>query len=51
VRALRLSEGNLLVLFSSTVGNVLWSFLVLSLVLPVLRPYLRRKVSANSSGG
>jgi putative tricarboxylic transport membrane protein len=43
VRALRLSEGNLLVLFSSTLGNVLWGFLVLSLVLPALRTYLQRK--------
>jgi putative tricarboxylic transport membrane protein len=42
VRALRLSEGNLLVLFSSTIGNVLWGFLALSLVLPVLRGYLQR---------
>jgi len=43
VRSLRLSEGNLLVLFSSTVGNVLWGFLVLSLVLPALRTYLQKK--------
>ena len=37
VRALRISEGNPLVLFSSTLGNVLWGLLVLSLVLPYLR--------------
>jgi putative tricarboxylic transport membrane protein len=37
VQALRLSEGNLLILFSSTLGNVLWGLLVLSLVLPFLR--------------
>jgi putative tricarboxylic transport membrane protein len=37
VRALRISEGNVLVLFSSTLGNVLWGLLVLSLALPYLR--------------
>ena len=42
VRALRLSEGNLLVLFSSPLGNVLWAFLVASLALPMLRGWLRR---------
>src|SRR3970040_1778558 len=34
VRALRLSEGDLSILFSSPTGNVLWALLVLSLVLP-----------------
>jgi len=43
VRALRLSEGNLLVLFSSPIGNVLWAFLVASLALPALRGYLRSR--------
>ncbi len=42
VRALRISQGDLTVLFSSTLGNVLWGFLVLSLVLPALKGYLRR---------
>jgi len=37
VRALRISEGDVLVLFSSTLGNVLWGLLVLSLVLPYVR--------------
>jgi len=43
VRALRLSEGNLLVLFSSPLGNVLWGLLVLSLAAPALRAYLQKK--------
>ena len=43
VRALRLSEGDPLILFSSTLGNVLWGFLVLSLVLPPLRQRMQRK--------
>ena len=46
VRALRISEGNVLVLFSSTLGNVLWGLLVLSLVLPYLRPSRARRRAA-----
>jgi putative tricarboxylic transport membrane protein len=42
-RSLRISQGDLTILFSSTLGNVLWTFLVLSLVLPVLRSYFRRE--------
>ena len=38
-RALRISQGDLTVLFSSTIGNVLWGLLVLSLVLPLWRSY------------
>jgi putative tricarboxylic transport membrane protein len=37
VRALRISEGDVTVLFSSTLGNVLWALLALSLLLPYLR--------------
>ena len=37
VRALRISEGDVSVLFSSTLGNMLWALLALSLVLPYLR--------------
>ena len=43
VRALRLSQGDLTVLFSSTLGNVLWGLLVLSLVLPLWRGYMQKK--------
>jgi putative tricarboxylic transport membrane protein len=43
VRALRISQGDLMVFFSSTLGNVLWGFLVLSLVLPTLRTYFQKK--------
>jgi putative tricarboxylic transport membrane protein len=41
-RALRISQGDLTVLFSSTLGNILWAFLVLSLVLPALKNSLRK---------
>jgi putative tricarboxylic transport membrane protein len=42
VRSLRLSEGNLLIFFSSPLGNVLWGLLALSLVLPLSRSWRRR---------
>ena len=42
VRSLRLSDGHLSVLFSSTIGNVLWALLVLSLALPAARAYVAR---------
>lgn len=45
LRALRISQGDLMVLFSSTIGNVLWVLLLLSLVLPMLRQGLSRKDS------
>jgi putative tricarboxylic transport membrane protein len=45
VRSLRLGEGDPMVLFSSTTGNVLWALLVLSLAAPALRAW-RRKVKA-----
>ncbi len=43
VRALRISEGNVLVLFSSTLGNVLWGLLVLSVALPYLRKFFKAR--------
>ncbi len=42
MRSMRLSEGDPMVLFSSTIGNILWVFLVLSLVLPALRKRLKK---------
>jgi len=46
VRALRISQGDLTVLFSSTLGNLLWGLLVLSLALPLWRNYAQRKNQA-----
>ena len=43
LRALRISQGDLTVLFSSTIGNVLWIMLLLSLILPVLRQRFRKR--------
>ena len=40
LRALRISQGDLGVLFSSSIGNTLWVLLLLSLVAPSLKRYL-----------
>jgi putative tricarboxylic transport membrane protein len=37
IRALRISQGDPRILFSSTIGNILWLLLVLSLALPLWR--------------
>jgi putative tricarboxylic transport membrane protein len=44
-RSLRISQGDLTVLFSSTLANVLWGFLVLSLVLPLWRNFRKGRSS------
>jgi putative tricarboxylic transport membrane protein len=46
VRALRLSEGDPRILFSSTVGNALWTLLVLSLLYPAFRAWWRKRTGA-----
>jgi putative tricarboxylic transport membrane protein len=46
VRALRISEGDLTVLFSSPIGNTLWGLLALSLVLPFWRTWRQKKALA-----
>ena len=43
LRALRISQGDLGVLFSSTIGNVLWGLLLLSLFAPALKKRLSRR--------
>jgi putative tricarboxylic transport membrane protein len=37
VRALRISQGDLSIFFTSTIGNILWALLFASLALPLLR--------------
>jgi putative tricarboxylic transport membrane protein len=44
LRALRVGQGDLTILFSSTLGNVLWVMVVLALVLPWLRSRRRAGV-------
>jgi TctA family transporter len=42
LRALRIAEGNILVIFSSTIGNVLWVFLLISVISPYVVDHIRR---------
>jgi len=42
LRALRIAQGDLTVLFSSTIGNVLWALLALSLFAPAIKRRLGR---------
>ncbi|HEY7240122.1 MAG TPA: tripartite tricarboxylate transporter permease [Burkholderiales bacterium] len=51
VRALRLSEGHPSILFSSTLGNVLWGMLALSLLLPAWRGWRQSKQKAAEQFG
>ncbi len=43
VRSLRLSQGDPMILFSSTIGNLLWAGLVVSLAIPALRSWIKWK--------
>lgn len=43
IRSLRISQGDPIVLFSSNLGNVLWVFLLISVVLPYLNAYRKRR--------
>jgi putative tricarboxylic transport membrane protein len=49
MRALRIAQGDILVLFSSTLGNTLWLALALSLFLPWWRDRQRRKAAARKA--
>ena len=42
-RAVRISEGDLMVIFSSTLGNILWVFMILSLAFPYAMGWWRRR--------
>jgi len=43
LRALKMSEGDLMVIFSSKLANVLWGFLVISFVVPYVMDYRRKR--------
>lgn len=49
LRALRIGQGDPLILFSSTLGNVLWGMVLLSLLLPWLRSRRKEGVLAQSA--
>ncbi len=44
LRAMKMSQGNILVIFSSTIGNCLWVLLAVSLVMPYVMDYRRKKL-------
>ncbi|MEA3195134.1 MAG: putative tricarboxylic transport rane protein [Betaproteobacteria bacterium] len=48
VRALRISEGDLTVLFTSPVGNALWALLAFSLLVPLGRSWWQGRASRSS---
>jgi putative tricarboxylic transport membrane protein len=43
LRALRMSEGDIMVIFSSSIGNTLWVFLIISMALPYIIEKRRNK--------
>ena len=43
LRALRIAEGDIMVVFSSTIGNVLWVLLVISLFVPAVVEWRRKR--------
>jgi putative tricarboxylic transport membrane protein len=49
LRALRVGQGDLTILFSSTLGNVLWAMVALALILPWLRSRRREGVLARTA--
>ena len=49
LRAMKMSQGNIWVIFSSTLGNILWVFLIISMALPYLLEYRRKKNNNNLS--
>jgi putative tricarboxylic transport membrane protein len=50
MRALRISQGDPMILFSSTLGNVLWVALLLSLLLPLWRERRKRRSEELAAG-
>ncbi|MDA1327271.1 MAG: tripartite tricarboxylate transporter permease, partial [Proteobacteria bacterium] len=45
LRALRIAEGDVMVIFSSTIGNVLWVLLLISLFVPMFMDRRRRRLA------
>ena len=42
LRALRISQGDVMVIFSSTLGNVMWVMLIISLFVPMYLDWRRK---------
>ena len=45
LRALQISQGDIMIIFSSRIGNVLWVFLLFSLALPYAMDYRRKRAT------
>lgn len=43
LRAMKMSQGDIMVIFSSSIGNSLWVLLVISLMMPYIMDYRRKK--------
>ena len=46
LRALRIAQGDIMVLFSSLIGNVLWVLLIISVASPYVWDYVRKRRAA-----
>jgi putative tricarboxylic transport membrane protein len=51
LRAMKMSEGDIMVLFSSRIGNILWVLLLLSMALPYLINYRRKRQNKTEPSG
>jgi putative tricarboxylic transport membrane protein len=51
LRAMKMSEGDIMVLFSSRIGNILWVLLLLSMALPYLINYRRKRQNKPEPSG
>ena len=49
LRAMRVGQGDLTILFSSVIANVLWALVVISIALPYLRTFLQRRVERRAA--
>ena len=48
LRAMKMSQGDIMVIFSSSIGNTLWVLLVISLALPYYMDHRRKKLGDGS---
>jgi putative tricarboxylic transport membrane protein len=51
LRALRIGQGDLTILFSSAIANVLWALVVVSIVLPYARTYFQQRAGKRAAAG
>lgn len=51
LRALRISEGDMGVLFSSNIGNLLWILLLLSLFAPSIKRFFKKQAKVENTSG